>query len=384
MAPPGEQLIRDYLNRLSAGARGQLGPDDRRALVDRAREIIVSKIESTGPRTALEVGRLLLELGDPATLIQQERERVGAAGGELPEPPANRNPITKLLRRDPGEPRGSSWRWPIAAGRTDLQFRLLDGGLGDRDANGSNGSDADGAASNDGLSASGESRPHVPRQARDPDWFFQALGGGSQSQSAEVADADADNQPLELDPPGRIRPPWPLASAAKSTTTNVDVGDPAGPGDAAPTILAPAWQLTTRPDRTLPQQIRAAMTAAVSWYRRRPLEASAVVILGLGGAIFPPVWLLGAAVALPSRVWDGRDKWLGLASPLLLTIVAGALGIMIAGHVSVSRGVHEGWIFAVTGSRIAAVLGASYLCWRSVYGRRPPAAPPWNRAHKVG
>jgi hypothetical protein len=134
----------------------------------------------------------------------------------------------------------------------------------------------------------------------------------------------------------------------------------------------------------LSRELRRGLSAAAAWYRRRPLEGSAVVLLGLGGAIYPPVWLLGAAVALPSRVWDSRDKWLGLALPVLLTIVAAVFGLTRGGHVSPGHAIHEGWAYAVAGSRIAAVLGASYLCWRSVYGRRPPAVPPWNRPHKVG
>jgi hypothetical protein len=89
-------------------------------------------------------------------------------------------------------------------------------------------------------------------------------------------------------------------------------------------------------------------------------------------------------MALLSRLWDGRDKWLGLALPLLLTVIAAALGITIGGRVSVGHGVHEGWVFGVAGSRVAAVLSASYLCWRTVHGRRPPNVPPWNRPHKVG
>jgi hypothetical protein len=190
--------------------------------------------------------------------------------------------------------------------------------------------------------------------------FFQALGSQSASDQAEPSATDR-----------------PEPSAA-----NVEGDETRASADSAP--ISPRRRLTTPRDPAIQQQLRRALAAVAAWYRRQPLEASAVVLLGLGGAIYPPVWLLGAAVALASRAWDGRDKWLGLALPVLLTIVAAFLGITVSGHVSLGHGLHEGWAFGVAGSRVAAVLSAAYLCWRSVHGRRPPGVPPWNRPHKVG
>ena len=101
MSPPTEQLIRDYLNRLSVAARGQLGPDDRRALVNRTRDFIERKTGLAGPPTAVEVARLLAGLGDPAGLVQQERQRLAAVRGDVPEPTAGRSRLARVLRRDP-------------------------------------------------------------------------------------------------------------------------------------------------------------------------------------------------------------------------------------------------------------------------------------------
>jgi fatty acid desaturase len=125
------------------------------------------------------------------------------------------------------------------------------------------------------------------------------------------------------------------------------------------------------------------LSTLAGWARRQPLEASAIVLLGLGGAIFPPVWLLGAVVALTSRLWDYRDKWLGLALPVLVTVVATVVGIAMGGAHGVGHGVHEGWVFAEIVSRVSAALSAAYLGWRSAHGRRPPAVPPWNKPHNV-
>jgi hypothetical protein len=353
MSPPTEQLIRDFLNRLSVAARGQLGPDDRRALVQRTRDFIDRKTGLSGPPTAQEVGTLLFGLGDPATLVQQERRRLAAVRGDMPEPPAERNLITRALRRDSGK-RRASWHWPVmASSRADLQLALLAADSGVNGGEGrSNGTAPDSDAGDDDA-------PYVPAQAGDPDWFFQALGDESQS-ARETVDQPPD------------------AGAEEMADS-----DEAGSDEATPTSASRTWTLTV-PDPQVFRRLSRALAATAVWYRQRPLEASAVVLLGLGGGIYPPVWLLGAAVALASRVWDGTDKWLGLALPPLLTIIAAALGVTVGGHVSVGHGMHDGWVFGVAASRAVAVLSAAYLGWRSVHGRRPPTVPPWNRPHKVG
>jgi hypothetical protein len=362
MAPPTEQLIRDYLNRLSVAARGQLGPDDRRALVDRTRDFIERQTQSSGPLTALEVGRLLWDLGDPSALVAQERQRLNANGGELPEPPAIRNPIAKVLRRDSGKLLGASWHWPVVSGgRTDIQATLLhSNGAADDGGAGSHGTVSDATTGDRDRASSKEPVAYVPAQPGEDDWFFQALGGQPARDMADDSDVN-------------------------SAAADVEDDETAEPDDdPAPVTVSPAWQLTTPRDPVLRRQLRAALMVVADWYRRRPLEASAVLILGLGGGIYPPVWLLGVVVALPSRVWDGRDKWLGLTLPVLVTIIAAWLGVTIGGHASLGHSLHEGWVFGVAGSRVAAVLSASYLCRRSVHERRPPAVPPWNRPHKVG
>jgi hypothetical protein len=119
--------------------------------------------------------------------------------------------------------------------------------------------------------------------------------------------------------------------------------------------------------------------------RRRPLEATAVVLLGLGGLIFPPVWLIGAAIALISRVWDFRDKWVGLALPVFLVIAGMGADISLSpSQTSLGAYIKEAWIFGGHFSRIVAVLGAVYLTWRAERGRRTPAVPPWNKPRRFG
>jgi len=204
-----------------------------------------------------------------------------------------------------------------------------------------------------------------------------ALGGREPVAADQSDDASAAPEPLAADP---AKPRWPSAPAGADAGTRKVVisGSPASgePADASP--------LLTRRDPVLSRQAHRVLNAFAAWFRRSPLEASAVVLLGLGGVIYPPVWLAGAALALASRLWDYRDKWLGLALPLLVTLIGTAVGVANGGHVSVSQGVHEGWVYGVVTSRLAAVLSAAYLGWRSIHGRRPPAVPPWNKPHKIG
>jgi hypothetical protein len=406
MGPPAEQLIRDYLNRLSVAARGQLGADDRRALVDRTRGFVERKTGLAGPPTAMEVARLLSGLGDPARLVQQERQRLAALRGEMPEPASARSPITRVLRRDSGKPLFASWHWPVLEGnRTDLQQTLLDSdgaaqqsGVqqsassgaahgGSAGGNGSNGTARNGIGRDDGPAVAGEPGTRVPAHAGRPDWFFRALGG-EPDEAHEDDDLAQEDDELGHDSAasGQTGPPWPKAGTSgvdSSTRESVDaVSDELG--DRAARRASTPWHLTMPPDPVFLRQARRALTAVVAWYRRSPLEASAVVLLGLGGAIYPPVWLLGAAVGLVSRHWDGRDKWLGLALPVLATVIVIALGVTSGGHVSMGHAAHEGWVYGVAASRIAALFSASYLGWRSVHGRRPPTVPPWNRPHKIG
>jgi hypothetical protein len=117
--------------------------------------------------------------------------------------------------------------------------------------------------------------------------------------------------------------------------------------------------------------------------RRHPLEATAVVLLGLGGLIFPPVWLMGALVALASKVWDIRDKWIGLAVPIFIVIAATVADVSLGGgRSSLPEYFKEAWLFGGHICRIVALLGAVYLAWRAERGRRPPAVPPWNKPRR--
>jgi len=337
MNPPSEQLIRDYLKRLSLAARGQLGPDDRRALVERTRELIESRTSAGGPPTTVEVGRLLSGLGDPGGLVSQERQRLAALRGETVEP-VSRSRLARALRGDPGKARGASWHWPVQPGsRTDLQLML--------------------------IGAEETAEPHLS--------------------AAGAADSGFALPEAESEPAGQQAPGAPAAAlpAAALPTAALPVAELAD--DRAVT-----WELALPAALPVPR-VRQVLVRAVAWSRKHKLEATAVVLLGLGGAIFPPVWLLGVVIALTSRLWDSRDKWVGLGLPVALTVIATAVALILGsraslGHqVSIGRGMHDGWVCAVDASRATAVLSACYLARRAARGPRPPAVPPWSKPRRV-
>ena len=112
--------------------------------------------------------------------------------------------------------------------------------------------------------------------------------------------------------------------------------------------------------------MRERVTASVSVFiqrapglaRQHPLECAAVILLGLGGLIFPPIWLLGALVALPSRLWDIKDKLTGLALPAVVAIVGGAGLAMGSSHTTGGAYFHEALNIGGYLIRAGAVLGA--------------------------
>lgn len=131
-----------------------------------------------------------------------------------------------------------------------------------------------------------------------------------------------------------------------------------------------------------------ARKAAAAW-RGNPLEATAITAMAIVGLAYPfPLWwvcflvwlIFAAAGATWSRVWDLRDKWVGIVGQVALVLVGTVLAVALGGARSDLAGyVHE----AQTGSlfliKIASLLGAAYLAWRVRRGRRSPAVPPWRR-----
>jgi len=173
------------------------------------------------------------------------------------------------------------------------------------------------------------------------------------------------------DPSSTARPWWPFVVARTSPE----------PAESAAAVMGAEPAV----GRSVVAQRAAELAAAcVRLARRHPLEAMAVILLGVGGAAYPPIWIIGAAIAGGSRFWDYRDKWVALLGPVLLLIVATTLAVSL-GRTQTSFGsyVHESWVYADLISRGLALLSALYLVRRLSRGKRPAVKPPWERTHKI-
>ncbi len=388
MSPPTEQLIRDYLNRLSVAARGRLSSADRRALVTRTHDFIERNASRSGPATAMEVAALLSRLGDPGALVDQEVARLAAERGEaVATEPDQANGLAARLRRRTAH---ASWHWPTMAAHPALVTELLNG-------NGGNGAkpppaqpadpaavvprqpgpaDRDAAAS--GPPPQPDGQPDAVAPAR-PVW--PAVAGGSSAHTAGDATAGAD----DVSPAG----PEPVADGASAGRSGTAAGEPALEQPAAE--QSAHEQAVTRQSATVaaelpaaPSWIRSLASRAMALSRRHPLEAAAIVLLGLGGVVFPPVWFVGAGVAAASKVWDYRDKWAGIAGPVVLLIIGTSLGVALgSSHHQLGDYLHEVWIYLNVLSRLCAAAGTWYLYWRLTHARPVPDVPPWNRPRRV-
>ncbi len=111
----------------------------------------------------------------------------------------------------------------------------------------------------------------------------------------------------------------------------------------------------------------------------------AVVLLGVGAAVYPPIWLIGVMLAIPSKVWDKRDKVIALALPVFLALIGAVLTIVFGGqHPTIKDYAIEAWLGAERLSRLLALAGVIYLAWRLHRGRREPKLPAWNVPHRLG
>jgi hypothetical protein len=385
MSSPTEQLIRDYLYRLSAAAKDKLSDEDRKVLVARTRDFIDHNASASGAATAMEVATLLSRLGDPAALVAREALRLGAGHDEATAVSATVGAKRHgMFRRRSG--RASSY-WPLLPGNPAVQVRLL----GSQDqAEGRSGRKPGPVPASTGPAST------VPASTGPAGTASSSTASGSTG----AADANGTGrEPLPAPASQPEEPPIWVPRQAFSPEAGVQATgepSPSGPGSTPTVAMGPdagSW-----PDPRLselasgePVSRRIARTsatlieAAVKLARDHPVEAIAAVLLGLGGAVYPPVWLAGVIVALASKAWDYRDKWIGLAGPVLLLVVGTVAGISLgASHSSMGGYAHEGWIYADVLSRVGAILGSAYLVWRLRHGRRKPPIPPWTKPHKVG
>lgn len=136
---------------------------------------------------------------------------------------------------------------------------------------------------------------------------------------------------------------------------------------------------------------RFAKSMTMMW-RGYPLEGTVVALLVIAGLVYPfPIWLFGFLLwaagilaALASKMWDTRDKWTGLAAPVVVAVVGTGVALATGGARDTARAyAHEVGTAGPPLLKAAVVLGACYLAWRVRRGPRAPAVPPWNRPHRI-
>lgn len=381
MHPPAEQLIRDYLNRLSVAARGTLGFTERQSLLDRTRARIDAECGGINGASAVEVRKALANLGDPIVLVELEASQAGCGKSapdtryELPvagngnrEMADEQTHATGLVKGSEigedllvtGGPNGSkpgrgggSIRSLLAGFATAQRRRRRASVLGEPVARAaSRGGSGGGRGGNSAGSGPGGASGARPGGRPGPERRKSGLIPSPRRPAASEGGRS----------PGRIAGPQPSGGSSPSGS---------GPDRARGKSAAPAPADAGIPGRL----IRRAGDAT----RNRTLEILAIVLLGVGGAVFPPIWLAGAVLALPSKKWDIRDKFLGITLPVVLLIVGTVLIIVFGGpHAQISDYAYEAWLGAGRLSRALAVAGALYLAWGLRRGRRQPKQPPWN------
>jgi hypothetical protein len=105
MEPTAEQLIRDYLNRLSVAARTRLRSDDRRAFLARTREFLERRSAEPGADDDGGVLDALATLGEPVAAVENEYARLVA---ERRKRAATRSGLWRPRGSRSGEPEASA------------------------------------------------------------------------------------------------------------------------------------------------------------------------------------------------------------------------------------------------------------------------------------
>jgi hypothetical protein len=461
--PSAQQMIREYLGRVSVAATKVLPKGDRLLFVGRTRAALEAKVGPLASADADAVLNALTTMGDPDELAQRERERLYSARrrGAAAAPPTLWKPSKESRRGAAGSRRGAAP--PPAREQGQPQGRRRPRPWPHRGLTGPD--EPQPAETASPLPppepappelASPEPAPAVPRQADSPEVMSPP---GKASPSAEVSPPPETPAPPEAPeaPQGEVPRPrmppeqaieegWPAepattepAAAGNSSAASLPVPDLAGldagapepdapepdapgaesagagppgsggpeqngtppgwlrpgrptpePGEAKPLSIVPGMSESGEPEDDpvagrgslagWRSPVVAVLAEAWALARKHPLEAVAVVLLGLGGLILPfPFWLIGGLVALRSRRWDARDKWVALAGPPLVTFLVLLIRAVTSQGNFFSAFYHASGHDVGLSIRVGCVLCAGYLIWRLRRGPRLRTLPPWQR-----
>jgi hypothetical protein len=402
MRPAAEQVVRDYLNRLSVVARSRLRPEERRLFLVRTRDYIERQSGVREMTDPADVMRVLNDYGEPETLVERERARLEARRSEReraaaaskpgfwkPRPRAGApvrdgktgadgesgtGPYQNLTRKD-GRPvtgeikvtsRPISSRWrpgaPLKPPKT-RQGRVPPPPPSDSPPE-TNGAAVSGPAGPGSTGPGGAGPGSTGPGAAGPGSTGPA-GAGPGGSGPGSAGPASDGSPAA--PPQVVLNGVVVGSGAETgegpaadsgAAAAADDGVPAaGTPPPAPTRRLRRPQLPRRPQFRRPQgprrlqpgdvtRAREVARRAADAGRQHRAEAISVALLALGGLIIPiPIWvvgfllwLIGALIAVFSSVWSLPDKWLGVIGPLALVIIGTATIVSLEGTRSTASG----------------------------------------------
>jgi hypothetical protein len=427
----GDRLILEYLSRVTMAGTRYLPKGSRIAFVGSTRNRIEREIGPGGAADTARVRDVLARLGDPEDLVRAERarldaERIGAQGSDagtaalttpLEYRPINSRwkPATQARpRRPPGrDSQGGASPWEPREGTGGRKRRSRLGGLlwdrpadppespppvagpaSQAPADQAPGGQASGGRTRGGTAGLRPWRPSqwdlddAARQAADdagsgtPGGAGTPESGGTGTRPASGISARAlgsgGGEPAQQPPAGEAAPAPAVDRPAGSV---VPIG-PVTPVDGTP--VPPREPVTVRGVAITAGRGagRLAVTGA-KLARRYPLESAAVVLLGVGGLFYPfPCWLLGGLLAVFSRIWNARDKWIAITGPPAVAVVGMLVtalfmpGSMI-GNIPHAFHVDFGYLL-----RLGSLLCAIYL---ALQARRGPQRrlPPWQRTSVI-
>jgi hypothetical protein len=247
MSPTAEQLIRDYLNRVSVAARTKLHSDDRRAFLARMRFSIERQCGAPGTADPVEVANVLASLGDPEKLVEAELARLNAGSrnglqdGTGDEQQAGTDAAAAGRAERPGPRLGAPQGTPQRRRRTPSPWLVSGTGLSSAQGGAAGGTQAP-APLNPALTSrppTGEIKvqsrpitsrwrpgeplqPRQPRQPKQPKqpWLLRVARGGKAGDRIKAGDGNA----------GAIKAGESPAAAQQAQTAPRDQGGSAATG----------------------------------------------------------------------------------------------------------------------------------------------------------
>jgi hypothetical protein len=295
-------------------------------------------LDRSGRRGA-QPGDQAPQQGGPPSPAATAGQAPGGTAGQAPHGTAGQPPASPAGQ----DPRWFPWASEDAGAPAPGRTVPLPSGRGTNQAPGGPGTQTPGGSTTRALGGGGT----VPPQREAANWVKPAAADASRAGSAAPSGGDT--------PAGGI----PLPPREVYTVR----GTIAALGSGAARLAMDAARLA----------------------RQYPLESAAITLLAIGGLILPfPYWLfgglLGGILAIRSRIWNARDKWLAIVGPAVFVLVGVVLAALIIGRRghTVTAYPHEFSLYAGTLLRVGNALCAVYL---ALQARRGPQRrlPPWRR-----